>query len=88
MHPFGWGTLTLERLPVGFYTRIYFIINWHTVRLPFRPSVSPFRFFLSCDMLGIVRYNLPDVDIQLNTWLDLRDQAKKCRDVISNNVLF
>ena len=40
MHPFDWGTLTWGRLPVGFYTLILFIIKWHIVRLPFRPSVS------------------------------------------------
>ena len=40
MHPFDWGTLTWGPLPVGFYTLILFIIKWHNVRLPFRPSVS------------------------------------------------
>ena len=68
MHPFDCGTLTLGRLAVGFYTLILFIIKWHNVRLPFRPSVS------SCHAVNLVLFvnNLPDVDIQLNTWLDLR----------------
>ena len=79
MHPFDRGTLTWGR----------WILHPKTLhnKMALCPtSVSPSRFFLSCGILGIICNNLPDVDTQLNTWLDLRQDQVKNRKANTESV--